>query len=338
MTNFVPDNSVNDIKKVVLWQYDNAYRLLTLLHVMKSYYDVSVKLFWDAWINDVLNVDTCTDFGAAVWGLILGIRRPNVIDSSSGQPIIRTISLKMYRRLLKGTFLLCKQNCDSSDISEYLMELFSVDINGSKYCGVKVKDNLDMSITFEKSDYFDAMDLDQQLVFEQLFSLILPFPLGIRYNYLIGGAIFGFYKNTPPPPKGPLYVYKPDIQLAEGSVWFHMDDKFGISMFKVVTPQGEGISSIENTSWDAVKDSLVSISLENSQIHASFAETTPAKPYKPNTKYLFGETVSYEGKTYFCRKDIPITNNPNWATASTWFQECWETIIFAKNRTPFAEP
>ena len=324
MTNFIPDNSANDIKKVVLWQYDNAYRLLTLLHLMKSYYDVSVKQFWDAWINDVLNIDTCNEYGAAIWGLVLGVERPRVDDSSSGVTENRVVGIKMYRKILKAAFLFYKQNCSMMDISEYLKLLFTVE--GTDNCGIKLMDNQDMSIVYEKSEFYDSMDIDQKLVFEQLQEQFIPYPLGIRFNDQIGAVFFGCYDQM----VASYEKYSPGKELSPSDLYYHYEEESSLGLYR---PQ-ETITKEENTSWEAVKDNMTMLTKEEAQIHGSFAEKD-APAYETGVAYAVGETVFYDNGIYICTINVTAGQNRSWESVKQKFAECFENVVFARTAMPF---
>ena len=324
MTNFIPDNSANDIKKVVLWQYDNAYRLLTLLHVMKSYYDVSVKQFWDAWINDVLNIDTCNDYGAAIWGLVLGVERPRVDDSSSGVTENRVVGIKMYRKILKAAFLFYKQNCSMLDISEYIKLLFTVE--GTDKCGIKLIDNQDMSIVYEKSADYNQMDIDQQLVFEQLQEQFIPYPLGIRFNDQLGAVYFGCCTQMVASYK----QYSPGKELLATELYYHYEEKSSLGLYK---PKVD-IDREHNTSWEAVSDKMIMLTKEEAQIHGSFSEKS-AQPYETGVAYAVGETAFRANEIYICTQNITAGQNRSWESVKNWFTECFVNIVFARTAMPF---
>jgi len=62
-----------NLLRAILWQYDNAPNLKSLLTQKQDWYDETYEVFWQDWFNDVFNLQTCNDFGAAVWSIILGI-------------------------------------------------------------------------------------------------------------------------------------------------------------------------------------------------------------------------------------------------------------------------
>ena len=291
---------------------------------MKSYYDVSVKQFWDAWINDVLNIDTCNEYGAAIWGLVLGVERPRVDDSSSGVTENRVVGIKMYRKILKAAFLFYKQNCSMMDISEYLKLLFTVE--GTDNCGIKLMDNQDMSIVYEKSEFYDSMDLDQKLVFEQLHEQFIPYPLGIRFNDTVGGAYFGCYCQM----VASYLRYSPNIELSEDELYFHYDAESSLGLYR---PKAT-ISADINTSWEAVSDKMTMLNKEDAQIHASFAEKN-APAYETGVAYAVGETAFHDNGIYICTQNITAGQNRSWESVKTWFTECFENVVFARTAMPF---
>ena len=124
MTNHVIDNTINNLGKTVLWQYDKAYRLLALIKHMQILYHVSVSQFWDWWNEKVLSIDTCGEFGATVWGILLGVRRPKVSwDGEEEHPV----AVSVYRKILKGAFYMMKAGSDMADLNKYIELVFGLD-------------------------------------------------------------------------------------------------------------------------------------------------------------------------------------------------------------------
>ena len=123
MKNFVLDNSLKNLGKVVLWQYDKAYRLLSLLKHMQVLFHVSVERFWQYWLEHVLSIEACGEFGCTLWSQLLGVPRPTIVDDAGNK---RFISAQVFRRLLKGQFFLFKSTPSIENISNYLEILFGV--------------------------------------------------------------------------------------------------------------------------------------------------------------------------------------------------------------------
>lgn len=325
MTNFSIDNSANNLKKVVLWQYDNAYRLLTLLHVMKSYYDISVKQFWDKWIDDVLNIDLCNDFGASVWGRLLGVERPSLLMSDTPTPA----SLPMYRRILKATAHMYRSGCSLEDIAEYLMMIFSCENDeGKTVCGVELVDNQDMSIEYTKGENYERMTDEQKLVYEQYGDTLLHYPLGIRYNVPLGGLYFGVAgqsSSTPQP-------YASNTAYAVGDSVLVEDGDRGTCVYTAA----EAITAAENTGWDAIADKMAFVQRSKAQLHGSFTETE-APAYEVRRAYAVGDTVTADdGKIYVLTdRNLSPARNLSWDTVKGHFSEVREDVMFATEAMPF---
>lgn len=62
-----------DIMRALLWQYNDAARLESLLQQKKSWYDLNHSAFWTNWITDVFDLRTANDFGLDVWAVILDL-------------------------------------------------------------------------------------------------------------------------------------------------------------------------------------------------------------------------------------------------------------------------
>lgn len=86
MTNTIQqfDYSV-DLLKALLWQYNDAVNLQSILESKAAWYKMNHADFWEAWQRDVFDLRTCNDFGLSVWAIIL--KQPLfVTGTESGQP------------------------------------------------------------------------------------------------------------------------------------------------------------------------------------------------------------------------------------------------------------
>lgn len=68
-----------DLMSALLWQYNDAARLESLLAQKQTWYDVNQSAFWSDWVRDVFDLRTANDFGLSVWSIILDF--PAVIQS-----------------------------------------------------------------------------------------------------------------------------------------------------------------------------------------------------------------------------------------------------------------
>lgn len=62
-----------DLLQALLWQYNEATNLQSLLEAKSDWYVTNQTDFWTNWYADVFNVETATQFGLAVWSIILGL-------------------------------------------------------------------------------------------------------------------------------------------------------------------------------------------------------------------------------------------------------------------------
>lgn len=63
-----------DLLKALLWQYNKAQSLQTLLEQKSQWYELNQTEFWQNWIRDVFDLRTANQFGLVVWGIILGLK------------------------------------------------------------------------------------------------------------------------------------------------------------------------------------------------------------------------------------------------------------------------
>lgn len=62
-----------DLLRNLLWQYNEAASLESLLTQKEAWYTTYHTQFWNDWITDVFDLTTANDFGLAVWAIILGV-------------------------------------------------------------------------------------------------------------------------------------------------------------------------------------------------------------------------------------------------------------------------
>lgn len=76
------DTDVN-VTEALLWQYNEALRLQSLLQEKQAWYAQNQAAFWDEWLHDVFDLRTANLFGLSVWAIILG--QP-IIFNNVGNP------------------------------------------------------------------------------------------------------------------------------------------------------------------------------------------------------------------------------------------------------------
>lgn len=171
-------NNKADILSSVLWQYDGAAKLKSLIKAKQAFTDTNLTAFWQNWYRNVFNIDTADSFGLAVWGRILQF--PRQFTGPDGS--LQTFDDNQYRLLLKGQILKFRSGGTVPDINLYLKTIF--EDFGPAY----VLDNLDMSITlflnFEPPEWLDWLLANIDFI---------PSPAGVQVKYnVIPEDVFGF--------------------------------------------------------------------------------------------------------------------------------------------------
>lgn len=341
MTNHVIDNSSRDLKKTILWQYDNAYNLIRLFMALNDYYTAAVDRFWTAWRDDVLGIDTCNDFGAAMWGAIIGAKRPIIYGPNENNAMVnRPVDLSTYRNIIKATFFFLNSTSSIADIMRYVEILFTPSWEGAK-CGVVVTTNNELDLTYEKSEFYDEMPYDLKAVYEQLGDDYLVYPLGIRKNTAVNATIFGFkgqerlnptappigyiggyYKNFDTestfekndsvlyehPTRGPLlYVCREDFDKAEDGVETFEDAE------KYLTAYLDSATSRFGAEW-------LARNVLKLRVYGGFCGTGDGDEYEVAMPYAAGDSVFHDGREYVCMADISAAENTGWDYISALFK------------------
>jgi hypothetical protein len=61
------------ITRSLLWQYNTAITLPSLVNQKDAWYEIWIEEFWLNWITDVFNLVSANEFGLAVWSIILNV-------------------------------------------------------------------------------------------------------------------------------------------------------------------------------------------------------------------------------------------------------------------------
>lgn len=62
-----------DLLQALLWQYNDAAKIQSLLDAKQAWFDENQSGFWEDWVRDVFDLRTANDFGLEVWSLILNL-------------------------------------------------------------------------------------------------------------------------------------------------------------------------------------------------------------------------------------------------------------------------
>lgn len=181
------NNSIK-VDEVLLWQYNNATKLQTIIENKQAFLDTNFTQFFDDWYNDVFNLATANDFGLSVWAVILNVNFANApatpstwfsfdgVSANFDNGIFYPentiyISTEDKRTILQFRYKYLISNGNINDVCNAVQALFT---------GATVTDNLNMTIT---------VNIPFTPTIEQLFILnnynVIPVPAGvsITYNY-----------------------------------------------------------------------------------------------------------------------------------------------------------
>lgn len=173
------NNSVNEeFRRVITWQYDNAYRLISLIYMIQTMYKASIEDPWDLFVNKFMNMYSLSAFGTSLWSVNLGMTHPTYEDAETGTT---PISTDYYGRLLSGRMLLLPSRYSMYDITKFLEKVY-----GGR---VKVKDYNDDQSLSPMTLYFTASSAD--LSAEELYlltnnpSVALCHPAGVGVSFTL---------------------------------------------------------------------------------------------------------------------------------------------------------
>ena len=176
-----------DFRDVILWQYDRAENLKSLVAGKQDFYDKNIDQFYTDWYRDVFNLDTANYFGLIVWAIILGCTEYIEITKKLGQKAIGygeyhknfhesnfalsnyiyTLPIESLRKLLKAQMYNFNSRGSLYDLNRLVTLSFP---NHNAYVTVA-----DRVITFHFPIPLD--DDDMNLL---LWSNILPIPVGFK--------------------------------------------------------------------------------------------------------------------------------------------------------------
>ena len=197
----------------VLWQYNDATNLLSLLNSKQDWYDINQTDFWFNWYQSVFDLGNANDFGVCIWSIILDVplyilnsseptdspiwgfnaydpSYPDVINSYTnysggnfdGNNTVIYLTIEQQRFLLLLKYFQLSNLGDIDDINKFLNSLCSVadiDYPGTIY----VIDNLDMTITYTFTTDGFPISLFYLIQYGQLD--LLPRPAGVSATYII---------------------------------------------------------------------------------------------------------------------------------------------------------
>lgn len=76
-----------DLLRNLLWQYNEAEALQTLMTRKEAWYTEEHTEYWTDWARDVFDLQTANDFGLSVWAIILNIPLVVTPEPDDGKPV-----------------------------------------------------------------------------------------------------------------------------------------------------------------------------------------------------------------------------------------------------------
>lgn len=201
------DYSVN-LLRALLWQYNDAARLQSLLEQKQAWYDVSQTEFWENWVRDVFDLRTANDFGLSVWSIILGLPLTSADSGDDNKKIwgfgpdrynfnngrfastgASGLTTEQKRLMLRLRYFQLVTRGAVTEINAFLGELFK------DYGPVWVADGLNM-----KARYIFDFALPSRLRQVLRDFDLLPRPAAVKVDFVVlgekGGWGFGAYRQN----------------------------------------------------------------------------------------------------------------------------------------------
>lgn len=193
-----------DLLRSLLWQYNDATTLQSLVTQKNAWFAENHTQFWDNWYDDVFNLETANQFGLVVWGILLNLQlyvnQPPPVDVpifgfngsdgvnfdngifgvNSGQTVV--LSVETQRLALRLRYLQLTTSGCVPEINRALKVIFA-DYGAAwlyDYHNMKQAYMFDFELPFEMKYLFDNYD-------------ILPRPAGVKSGYIdLTQQFFGF--------------------------------------------------------------------------------------------------------------------------------------------------
>lgn len=189
-----------DLLRALLWQYNDAVNLQSILRQKSEWYSRNHTEFWNRWVADVFNLRTANDFGLAVWAIILDMPLTVGIPGSGARPVFGFG--QHNQNFTNGNF-----GRDSAGVAGLTTEQRRVVLLLRYYQlitdGTVPHVNSILKDVFGQGYVLDHLDMTCSYIFPQSLSStmiqvlenfdLLPRPAGVEVNILINpDEVFGF--------------------------------------------------------------------------------------------------------------------------------------------------
>lgn len=176
-----------DIKRTILWQYDNATNLIKIIYLLKDFFAQGVTGFWNSFLDytDLSSDDELSDYGLALWGKAIGV--PRIVYDNNGTPT--PINSVLYRNVLKARLILSTKAATLKDYSDFITSIFGED-------RVVVVDAGRMSLSVVKKNDEVTLTSDEQALIDNVDTWFL-YPAGVKSDVHSTSNMFGFDGQEP---------------------------------------------------------------------------------------------------------------------------------------------
>jgi hypothetical protein len=202
MTTIQPFDFHTNPMQALLWQYNDAARLQSLVQSKQDWYNANQTAFWQGFYNDIYNIKTANEFGRRVWAIILGI---NLFVENTASPLdFPAFGFENSENFDNGTFATDGNTTNiSDDVQRIALLLRCYQIQSA---GTVPEINRMLKDVFGhlgKAYLLDGLNMAQVYVFNFPMTAdlrylldnydILPRPAGVDSTYYIAGEqVFGF--------------------------------------------------------------------------------------------------------------------------------------------------
>lgn len=204
-----------DIKRTILWQYDNATNLIKIIYLLKDFFAQGVTNFWDSFLRytDLFSEGELSDYGLALWGKAIGV--PRLVYDNDGTPT--PINAELYRNVLKARLILSTKAATLKDYSDFITSIFGKN-------RVIVVDSGRMSLSVVKKNDNVTLTSDEQALIANVDAWFL-YPAGVKSDVHSSSYMFGFdgqqkkYGTAADPEIGGLDDSSFNWRLTPGGNW-----------------------------------------------------------------------------------------------------------------------
>lgn len=182
-----------DLMQVLLWQYNDAQALQSIVQAKQDWYNENQTDFWGNWISDVFDLTTANDFGLAVWAAILRVPLVVVPADQLAKPLfgfgpdnanfthgnfasagqLESLTTEQRRLVLRLRYFQLVTRGAVPEVNAFLAQLF-----GEGVCYVEDLGNMACRYVFTESPSSAV-----QLVLTAFD--VLPRPAGVSSSYVI---------------------------------------------------------------------------------------------------------------------------------------------------------